>query len=145
MTTHTIEKPKRQEYDTIRRSRFFDAYDNPQSITSFNQLCKRPDINIPPSTGRTWLKQRNIQGNAATRRTRKQSTRLGRKSKVPASVLDRVIDQDDSLHLASWAGQVEQTGFNCHPHTLQRQCKAKRNGQRFKKRYDKPISNVNKK
>jgi len=58
---HTPERAlKRTEYNTVKKSRFFDAFDHKAKDNSLAQICKRPNINIPPSTARTWLKKREL-------------------------------------------------------------------------------------
>jgi transposase len=136
-------KPKRVERDTIQRNRFFEAYDH-RGTTSLNSLCKRDDINIPPSTGRLWLRQREIQGSKATRRTRKQSSILGRKSKVTEAVLHTIMDRNNPLRFAPYEQQVEQLGLECQPRTLQYQCMVQKRAKRFKRRPIVKISNNNK-
>jgi phage antirepressor YoqD-like protein len=75
------------EHDTIKRARVFDAFDSKENTTSVREIARLPQINITPSTARTWLKKREILGDQAIRRTRKTSSRLGRKPKVSASDL----------------------------------------------------------
>ena len=54
----TPTKPKRAEFDTIRRTRFYDVYDDTPNIPSFREFCKLPEIDLNESTARKWLKQR---------------------------------------------------------------------------------------
>jgi len=89
---------KGQEYTTTKRCRFFDAWDSKESDVGVGQICRKLDFNLPPSTARYWLRQRDIQGSQAARRTRKQSTRMGRPSKVSASDLQRLTNQEDPIH-----------------------------------------------
>ncbi|OCK73366.1 hypothetical protein K432DRAFT_3676 [Lepidopterella palustris CBS 459.81] len=77
---------KCREHDTIKRCRFFDAYNAKENAMSLGEIARLPEINIPPLIARTWLKKREIPGDQARRRTRKTSSRLRRKSKV--SILD---------------------------------------------------------
>jgi hypothetical protein len=99
MTPSTPSKgSKRKEHDTIKRMRFFDAYDRKRPSTGLNSIAKRPNINIPSSTARRWLKQRDQDGNKALRKTRRSSSSLGRKSTASAHDLNRITDQDNPLH-----------------------------------------------
>ena len=84
--------PKRKEYDTLHRQRFFWAYDHKDRRTSFNKLCARQGINVKPGTARGWIKDREKLGDKALRRTRKLSTRLGRKRLVSELTLDTITD-----------------------------------------------------
>jgi hypothetical protein len=98
MTPSTpLNSPKRQEYDTIRRARFFNAWDAKENHISVGQICRKLDFKLPPSTARRWIKERNIQGSPAIRRTRKQSSRLGRKPIVSVADLERLINQQDPV------------------------------------------------
>jgi hypothetical protein len=78
--------PKGREYNTIKRARFFYAYDNKNDIVSLKEIASRPNINIPRSTARTWLKKRDMLRDLTIRRIRRTGNTLGRKSKV--STLD---------------------------------------------------------
>ena len=54
-----IPKTGRREYDTIKRNRFFSAFDSASDGTTPGDIARRPDIDIPPSTARTWLAKRD--------------------------------------------------------------------------------------
>ena len=96
---HTPEKSiKRHEYDTVRKSRFFELFDSRRNADSLRQICKNPQINIPPSTGRRWLNERDHLGDKAFRRTRKLSKRLGRKYIVATETLDDLLRKDNPLN-----------------------------------------------
>jgi hypothetical protein len=56
------QSPKWREHNTVKRCRFFDAYDFKENATSLGEICRIPEINIPPSTARTWLKKRENLG-----------------------------------------------------------------------------------
>ena len=99
MSTQTpLNSPKRQEYDTTRRARFFDAWDAKENDVGVGQICRKLDFNLPPSTARGWLKKRDIQGSLAIRRTRKQSSKLEQPAKVSAADLKRLTNQQDLIH-----------------------------------------------
>jgi hypothetical protein len=134
--------PKRAEYNTITRTRFFDTFDNKESTTSLRQITLQPDINVPPSTARRWLSLREKIGSPAHRQTRKRLSILGRKSLVSASVLETVTNQDDPIHNKSYEDQVKELNLPYQPSTLQytaNQAGAKR----FKKGYTSEISEKN--
>ena len=67
---------ERREANTIKRTRFFEAYDRKSRSDTIKSIALQHDIR--PRTAEYWLRQRRIQGSPAFRRTRKQSTRLGR-------------------------------------------------------------------
>lgn len=137
-------KPIRCERDTIHRYRFFEAYDRKLPSTSFNSLCKRQGIEIPPSTGRLWLQQREIQGKKAIRRTRRQSQKLGRKRAVCEADMETVLDEDNPIHLHSYKQQVEDLSLNCQPQTLQQNLAKRMDSRRYKQAYSSFISDENK-
>jgi hypothetical protein len=94
--------PKRQEYDTIRRMRFFDAFDRKKKSTSLGSVCRRPQISIPTSTARTWLKKRETLGSPALRRTRKIGSTTGPKPLISAAILATITDQLNPIHTKSY-------------------------------------------
>jgi transposase len=67
---------KHKEADTVKKSRFFKAYDS-QNGESLQTLATK--YGITKRTACNWLNKRRIQGSTAYRRTRKLSKRLGRK------------------------------------------------------------------
>ena len=104
--THTPPRSsERREYDTIHKCRFYNAFDSKQKGDSLRQICKKPDINIPPSTGHRWLTERDILGSKALRRTRKTSKRLGRKYKVSAATLAPLLDESNPLNTKPYETQ----------------------------------------
>jgi hypothetical protein len=145
------QSPKRQEFNTIKRGHFFDAYDRKQKNTSLRSICRRPRINIPPSTARRWLTQRDTLGSPALRRTRKLASRLGRKSEVSASVLSTITDLENPIHKKLYKEQVKELGLlvtaqtlHCHaaqsgakifekPYTLEIQTRTRVNGSNMAK------------
>jgi hypothetical protein len=137
------QEPGRRERDTLHRARFFEAYDRKLPSTSFNSLCKRKGICIPPSTGRLWLQQREIQGLPALRRIRKQSSRLGRNQKICASSLDRIIDLNDPIHEAPPEAQIEQLDLNCTTRTLRSNLRDRKNAGRYQTTPVPPLSEKN--
>jgi hypothetical protein len=134
--------PKRQEYNTIRRMRFFDAYDRKPNSASLGSICRQPQIDIPTSTARTWLKKREIIGSPALRRTRRLGSRLGPKPLVSASVLETITDQTNPIHEKHYSEQVKELGLSCQPSTLQHHAN-KAGAKRFKKAYTSEISPQN--
>jgi hypothetical protein len=49
----TVPKAERREYDTLKRNRFFNAFDSKQNGQTPGDIARLPKINIPPSTART--------------------------------------------------------------------------------------------
>ena len=138
-------KPKRHEIDTLRRARFFNAFDDLNDPRSVRQICKDPKINIAESTGRLWLKQRDLIGSPAMRRTRKLSKRLGRPYTVDPSELQPLLSPTHPYHDARFEAIVADFNIPIQPRTLQAEFKKCYKAQRFKKPRSKPISIKNKK
>jgi hypothetical protein len=134
---------KGQEYTTTKRCRFFDAWDSKESDVGVGQICRKLDFNLPPSTARYWLRQRDIQGSQAARRTRKQSTRMGRPSKVSASDLQRLTNQEDPIHKEPYEIQAKTLDGKPSARTLQAHA-SRAGAKRFKKRYTTKVSQQNK-
>jgi hypothetical protein len=88
---HTPTGPKRYKFDTPHRARFFKAYDQRKKDESFNLIYRQKDIYIPPSTARRWLRERDLLGSPAYRRTRKVSKRLGRPYIISESQLRAIL------------------------------------------------------
>ncbi|KAF1988676.1 hypothetical protein K402DRAFT_391902, partial [Aulographum hederae CBS 113979] len=135
--------PQWREHDTIKRARFFDAYDNKENATSLGEICRQPDIDLPPSTARTWLKKRELLGDQALRRTRKINSRLGRKSKVSASDLEKITNQKDPIHEEPYENQAKTLDGKPSARTLQHHT-AQDGARRFKKPSSSEISKKNK-
>ena len=99
MTPSTpLNSPKNREYTTTKRARFFNAWDSKEKAVGVAQICRKLDFGLAPSTARKWLRQRDIQGSPAIRRTRKQSSRLRRLAKVSVADLKRLTNQQDPIH-----------------------------------------------
>jgi hypothetical protein len=144
MATSTLsESPKRGEYDTIKRSRFFNAFDSKENNVGVAGLCKTLDFNLPPSTARRWLKERDSLGSPGLRRTRKLAARLGRKSKVSEADLEKVTNQEDPLHEEPYSEQAKTLDGRPSARTLQHHA-TQAGARRFKKRYTTEISKKNK-
>jgi hypothetical protein len=142
-TTTPPTSPKRHEYDTIKRTRFFNAFDSKENGQGVGSIAKLPDIDIPPSTARLWLKQRDILGDAAFRSQRKTSSRLGRKSKVSESDVDRLLNQEDPIHELHYEKQRLLLPGLPSQRTLRRHTAA-RGARRFKKPFMTEVSGINK-
>jgi DDE superfamily endonuclease len=135
--------PKRHEFDTTKRARFFDAWDAKEKTAGVSQICRKLNFTLPPSTARYWLRQRDIQGSPAIRRTRKQAPRLGRKSKVSALDLERLTNQQNLIHQEPYKIQAETLPDKPSAYTLQAHA-TQAGARRFKKRYTTEISKKNK-
>ena len=137
--------PKRHEYDTIRRSRFYNAFDSKQKGDSLRQICKNPQINIPTSTGRLWLTQREQLGEQAFRRTRKISTRLGRKYRVSEATLAPLLDENNPLNTKPYETQIKELRLPLTTRSLRYNFSKRFGARRYKKPYTSEISKKNRK
>ena len=136
-------EPNRREYDTIRKCRFYDAFDSRKKSDSLRQICKNPRINIPPSTARRWLRERDILGSKASRRTRKISRRLGRKYKVAEATLAPLLDENNPLNTKPYATQIKELRIPLTTRSLRRNFSKRFGARRYKKPYTKEISQKN--
>ena len=136
--------PKKQEFDTPTKNRFYNAFDNRQKGESLTKICKQPDINISHQVGSYWLKQREQLGSLSKRRTRKLSSRLGRPNAIENSKLKSLLDPSNPSHNLSYAAQVEAENLNIKPKTLQRNFTKRFNAKRMKKPRSKAIRSPNK-
>lgn len=134
----------RKEFSSRRKVRFFDAYDDKDPIESFNSVCARHRIQIPPPTGRLWLRQRDEFGEGAYHRLRKASKELGRKLKVDEGTLDCILDRRNGLTKRDPRDIVKFLHLDIHPRTLQASLSKRRNARRYKKRKTSAISQRNK-
>lgn len=75
---------KHREADTVKKSRFFEAFDSRTRdegvLQSFESLAIR--YGVTKRTACNWVKKRQIQGSPAYRKSRKLSQRLNRKQKL---------------------------------------------------------------
>jgi hypothetical protein len=136
--------PKRREYDSIKRTRFFHAWDTREKGVSLREICRQSQINVPHQTGSYWLRQRDIQGSPAIRRTRKQSTRLGRPRKLKIESLQSLLSPTHPSHSLPYPSQIEAEDLSVHPHTLQQNFTKRLGAKRYKKRRTTAISPINK-
>ena len=144
MTPSTpLNSPKNREFTTTKRVRFFDAWDSKEKAVGVAQICRKLDFGLAPSTARKWLRQRDIQGSPAARRTRKQSSRLRRPAKVSAADLKQLTNQQDPIHEEPY--EIQAKTLDGQPSARTLQAHASRAGaRRFKKRYTTEVSRQNK-
>jgi hypothetical protein len=136
-------KTKRREYDTIQHTRFFNAFNSKEIDQGISEIARLQDINIPASTARLWLKQREQYSDAAQRSIRKTSSILGRKSKVSTADLKRITNQADPIHNLPYTKQAELLPNKPTEYTLRRHY-ANINTHHFKKPFISKVSNTNK-
>jgi len=134
---------KRHEYDTVRKSRFFKLFDSRQNGDSLRQICKNPQIDLHPSTGRRWLKERDRLGDKAYRRTRKISKKLGQKYILATATLDDLLRKDNPLNTKPYETVVKELHLPIKPRTLQHNFAVRKGARRYKKPRIQAISQKN--
>ena len=123
------------EADTIKKSRFFNAYDERIGYDSLRSISKDFDITHPCAL--KWLWQRNELGSPTYRRTRKRSLRLGRTPKVSKEQCQMLVSPSKNpVRNQLYEAQIEYHKLNASKRTLQRRLKKCTNGgQRYKQAY----------
>jgi hypothetical protein len=143
MAPSTPQKTRvRHEYNTIDRTRFFNAFDLKKPSHGVGFVCHLPEVDIPSPTGRRWLKQRENIGSKAYRSQRKNSSNIGRKRKVSASDLERLTDQNNPEHEFSYDEQAKLLPAKPSARTLIRAC-VSIDAYRYKKPYVTEVSDKN--
>jgi hypothetical protein len=128
----TPTRPKRQEHDTPRRARFYNAYFKKKKQTSLALIYRQKDIQIPPSTARYWLRQRAELGSPSVRRTRQSSTKPGRPRKLSVNQLEPLLSPSHPSHGLYYDQIIEQEGLDVAPFTLRRNLSTCLNARRYK-------------
>jgi len=137
-----IKQAKRREWSTIRRVRFFDAFDSKEKEQGVSLIADLPTIEIPYSTARLWLRQRDNIGLKALRSTRKTSSILGRRAKVSAADLTRLTDQENPEHELHYTDQAKLLPGEPAERTLRHHCAAI-GAKRFEKPFVTDVSDKN--
>jgi hypothetical protein len=133
---------KREEADTVKKSRFFEAFDarTHESLHSFatqHAICKR--------TASYWLHQRQNQGSPAYRRSLKCSTRLGRPPKLTNDQIQCLLSPSNPTRNQHYEHQIQHFDLACSVSTLQKALQKRTNHtQRYKPVRVKQISKSNK-
>lgn len=133
------------EATTRKRCHFFDYYDDNHHQMTVRHIAEVCGTNSP--TARRWLRQRDLLGSAAYRRTRKLSKRLGRRPSVSISKAKMLVSPTrNPVQKQAYEAQIQFHNLGVVPRTLQRRLKECTNGgQRYKMAYTKKeISPVNK-
>jgi transposase len=133
------ESPQRVKYDTLTRVRFYKAFDSQSQVKSLRQICK--DENIPSTTGRRWIRQRQELGEIANRRTRRASKKkLGRPKVLEDSQLERIASE---YREAPYDAIVDKENIPLTSHSLQQNFSTRLNSRRYRKPRTNAISHRN--
>ena len=114
----TRNHPRKHEFDTPKRARFFHAFDTREKGQSLRSICRQEDINISHQVGSLWLKKRDQLGSPAVRRTRKLSSRqLGRPYSVSEQKLRQLLHKDHPSHSLHYSKMVKAEHLPITPFT----------------------------
>ena len=112
--------------DTIKRSRFFEAWDSRQEGESLRSFVDH--YPIARSTASDWLKLRDEIGDAAYRTTRRRSDKLGRKSKVSKELAKFIVSNENPYRKEPLEVNIEEHNIGVQPRQLRRRLKAEIDG-----------------
>jgi transposase len=129
----------RREADTIRKTRFFEAYDGRQPGDTIDTIAKAQGVNRWAAD--TWLRQRRAIGIAAYRRTGKH--RSGRPKKITDAQVNQLLDNNNPVRTQHYECQMQHFNIHGTTRTLQRALQP-RQAQRYKKAPARAISQKNK-
>jgi transposase len=135
---------KHREADTVKKSRFFEAYDSQtRGEESLQSLASKHDI--AKSTAYNWLQKRRNQGSPTYRRSRKHSTRLGRPLKLTNNQIQRLLSPSNPTRNQHYEHQIQHFNLPCKTCTLQRALQTRtKHARRYKSVRVKQLSSVNK-
>jgi hypothetical protein len=140
--TTPINQSQSCEYDTVKKTRFFNAYDKQSSSSSIRSVAAQ--YGIADKTARRWLHEREIHGSIAYRRSRKRSIRLGRLPKLSHDTCEMLVSPSrNPVRNQLYEAQIQYHNLNVSKRTVQRRLKRETNGaQRFKQAYIKKTLSV---
>ena len=123
------------EADTVKKSRFFNAYDERISHDSLRSISS--DFGITHPCARKWLQQRDELGSPAYRSTRKRSKILGRQSRVSKEQCQMLVSPSrNPVRDQLYEAQIKHHGLQIKTRQLQRRLKAcTKGGQRYRQAY----------
>ncbi|KAF1985231.1 hypothetical protein K402DRAFT_394925 [Aulographum hederae CBS 113979] len=131
-STPQNQRTKPHEYDTVTKSRFFHAFDHRED-QSLGDVLKDITAEIGQSISRRtawrWLDCRKQIGDQAYRRTRSQSTKLGRKRKLFDIELENVLHPETNpWREQRHAVQTKKLKLEVHERTLERNLFERKDG-----------------
>ena len=105
------------EFDTVEKSRFFEAYDarpQGQSMREFSKSSK-----VSKTTASRWLKERNKLGSPAYRRMRKRSKILGPREKLERIAYKMLVSPSrNPVRDQQYEAQIEYHHLRVAPRTI---------------------------
>lgn len=128
-------RPRACESDTPKTNRFFQAYDTRDASESITSISK--DIGITHPTGLKWLRERELLGSPAYRRTRKMSLKLGRRPKVSKEPCQMLVSPSrNPVRNQLYEAQIQYYNLPVKKRALQRQLlKNTQGARRYKQAY----------
>ena len=137
--TPSRSKTQRKEADTPRKNEYFGAIKTRGSKTK-KEICK--ELGILPVTARSWERKRRISGEDSARKTRRLSTRLGRKPRVSDEELGLLLDpKRNPVRDQRYEAQIKHHGLRISPRQLRVNfSKRTKNAQLFRKRVLKKLT-----
>ena len=136
-------RPGPRELDTPRKLRFYHALDIKPASQSIGDFAK--DQCLSRTTAYDLIRQRKENGDAAYRRSRKLSCKLGRPRKIDPSISRMLVNPKNPVRDKKYPVQIDHHGLECSKRTLQRALARDCNGaRRFKKIKVKKLSDKQK-
>jgi predicted transcriptional regulator len=123
---------ERLEANTIKKSRFYTAYNKEISFKSLHTIARNKKTT--ESTVHRWLKQQENMGSLAYRTIRKILKKLGRHSKVTKAICQKLVDPArNPVQNQLYKAQIAYHQIPCKKRQLQRKLKEHTNsGQIYK-------------
>ena len=120
------------DYDTIKKTRFFEAWDSRTPSKSLRKITSLQGID--KKTGSNWLKQRRELGSAAYRRSRPRSEVLGRRSRIQKKHTKTLVNHEKNpVRGECLKVQIEYFNLRISARQLQRRLDVLTNGARMYK------------
>ena len=131
------------EYDTVKKTRFYDAYDERFPRESLRSISRSE--NVPESSARKLLQQRKLLGSLVYRKARPQSHNLGRHEIVSEDTYRMLVSTSNPVRDQPYEVQIESHHLPIKKRALQAGLKRNiKGGRRFKQAYiGKEISPTN--
>ena len=125
----------RCEATTLKRVRFFDAYDDQYPSKSLRLISRENQLHV--STASYWLRQREQLGSPAYRHTRQRSEILGRRPKVSKEQCEILVSPTQNpVRDQHYEVQIKHHNLDTSVRQLQRRLKQTiKGGQRYKQAY----------
>jgi hypothetical protein len=120
-----------REYDTVKKTRFYDAYDERFPRESLRSISRSE--NVPKSSARKLLQQRKLLVSLAYRRTRLQSQNLRPHETVSKDTYRMLVSTSNLVRDQPYEVQIESHNLSIKKRALQTGLKRYiKGGRRFK-------------